>query len=299
MSEVAAMPPAAARVRRPLTPYWLSAPAVLVLVVLLAVPLLMTFALSLNTYSATAGIVPGRSAANYAAVLGDPYFGGIFLRTFRMALVTTLACALIGTPEAWVLLRLSPRWRGPSLLVVLGPLLISVVVRTLGWTILLGRDGLINQALTGSGLLARPLNLLFTEAGVEIALVHVMVPFMVIAVWTSLQRLDLRTEQAAASLGASALTTFRRVVLPQAIPGILSGSVIVFSLSASAFATPALIGGRRLKVVATTIYDEFLVTLDWPQGAAIACLLVVAVVVIVMAWNRLVERRFAVAGGAS
>jgi putative spermidine/putrescine transport system permease protein len=116
---------------------------------------------------------------------------------------------------------------------------------------------------------------------------------MVLAVWTALQQVDPATENAAASLGASPAQVFLRVVLPQAMPGVLSGSIIVFSLAASAFATPALIGGRRLKVAATAIYDEFLASLNWPLGAAIAVLLVVSVVAIVLLWNRLVERRFA------
>jgi putative spermidine/putrescine transport system permease protein len=116
---------------------------------------------------------------------------------------------------------------------------------------------------------------------------------MVIAVWTAIRQTDPRTENAARSLGASAFTTFRRVVLPQIVPGILSGSVIVFSLAASSFATPELIGGRREKVAATAIYDQFLTALNWPQGAAIACLLILAIIVIVVAWNRLLERRYA------
>jgi putative spermidine/putrescine transport system permease protein len=279
--------------RGALAPYWLCAPTVVLFSVLLAVPLVMTFLLSLHAYSDTAGIVNTWSGGNYVEVLSDPYFADIFLRTLRVALVTTLASALIGTPEAYILSRLDPRWRGVCLLAVLGPLLISIVVRTLGWTILLARTGLLNQALRGIGLIDRPIDLLFTEAGIDIALTHVMVPYMVIAVWTALGQIDPRTEHAALSLGASAFTTFRRVVLPQVIPGILSGSVIVFSLSASAFATPELIGGRREKVAATAIYDEFLTTLNWPEGAAIACLLVVSVVVIVVAWNRLLERRYA------
>jgi putative spermidine/putrescine transport system permease protein len=120
-----------------------------------------------------------------------------------------------------------------------------------------------------------------------------MVPFMVIAVWAALHRQDPATEQAAESLGAGPLTIFLRVVLPQAMPGVLSGSLIVFSLSASAFATPAILGGRRVKVVSTTVYDEFLSTLNWPLGAAIAILLLVAVLLVMASYNRLVERRFA------
>jgi len=274
-------------------PLWLSLPALALYGLLLAVPLAMTLVLSVNLYDQTKGIVPAVQAGNYTSVLGDPYFHRIFLRTLRIALITTAVAALIGTPEAWVLARLPARWRGICLLAVLGPLLISVVVRTLGWTILLGRSGLINQALLGLGLLDRPVELLFTETGIIIALVHVLVPFVVIAVWTALQQVDPAGERAALSLGASERTVFFRIVLPQVMPGVLSGSIIVFSLAASAFATPALIGGRRLKVVATAIYDEFLTTLDWPLGAAISVLLVVSVVAIVLLWNRLIERRYA------
>lgn len=278
-------------------PLWLSLPALSLYGLLLAVPLAMTLVLSFNLYDQTKGILPAFSFANYAGILGDPYFHRIFLRTLRIALATTVIAALIGTPEAWILSRLSPRWRGPCLLAVLGPLLISVVVRTLGWTILLGRTGLINQAIHGLGLADRPLELLFTETGITIALIHVLVPFVVIAVWTALQQVDPASERAALSLGASERTVFFRIVLPQIMPGVLSGSLIVFSLAASAFATPALIGGRRLKVVATAIYDEFLGTLDWPLGSAIAVLLVVSVVAIVLLWNRLVERRYAAVMG--
>jgi putative spermidine/putrescine transport system permease protein len=134
---------------------------------------------------------------------------------------------------------------------------------------------------------------MFTEAGVVIALTHVLVPFMVLAVMAALQRLNSEVENAAISLGASAFTVWRRVVLPQIVPGILSGSVIVFALAASAFATPAIIGGRRLKVAATLAYDEFLNTLNWPLGAAIAVILLIALITIIVGSNRLIERRYA------
>ena len=116
---------------------------------------------------------------------------------------------------------------------------------------------------------------------------------MVISVWASLQRLDPQVENAAVSLGARPFTVLRRVVLPQVMPGILSGAIIVFALAASAFATPAIIGGRRLKVAATLAYDEFLNTLNWPLGAAVAVLLLIALVAIIVGSNRLVERRYA------
>ncbi|WP_417260899.1 ABC transporter permease, partial [Celeribacter sp.] len=187
---------------------------------------------------------------------------------------------------------MKPFSRSIMLLVVLGPLLISVVVRTLGWAILLGNKGVINDALTTTGLISSPIKMMYTSGGIVIALVHVMIPFMIIAVWAALQRKDPSTEQAAESLGANPMQVFMRVILPQAMPGILSGSLIVFSLSASAFATPAILGGRRVKVISTTVYDEFLNSLNWPLGAAIAVLLLVSVLVTMLSWNRLVEKRY-------
>jgi putative spermidine/putrescine transport system permease protein len=134
---------------------------------------------------------------------------------------------------------------------------------------------------------------MFTETGVIIALSHVLIPFMVLAVWTALQRLDPQVENAARSLGAAPAVALYRVVLPQVMPGVLSGAIIVFALAASAFATPAIIGGRRLKVASTLAYDEFLNTLDWPLGATVATLLLIALVAIILGANRLIERRYA------
>ncbi|MEF2074716.1 ABC transporter permease [Consotaella aegiceratis] len=270
----------------------LSGPALALFLPFLLAPLAMTFALSFNSFSFYGGIEQTFDLHNYAAILTDSYYYEIFGRTFLIALVTTAISAVIGVPQAYFLTRMRPLFRSVMVLVVLGPLLISVVVRTLGWAILLGNRGVINDALKALGLIERPIRMMYTSGGIVLALVHVMVPFMILAVWAALQRQDPATEAAAESLGASPWTVFRRIVLPQAMPGVLSGSLIVFSLSASAFATPAILGGRRVKVISTTVYDEFLNTLNWPLGAAIAMLLLVSVLVVMVAWNRLVERRY-------
>jgi putative spermidine/putrescine transport system permease protein len=207
-----------------------------------------------------------------------------------MASLATLICIVVGVPEAYVLSRMKKPWNSIFLIVILGPLLISVVVRAFGWSMLLGPAGLVNTMMEALGL--PPVKILYTMWAVIIGLVHVMLPFMVIPVWTSLQRLDPAVEQAALSLNASEATVLRRIVLPQVLPGVLSGSLIVFGLSASYFAIPGLLGGRQLKVVATTIYDEFLVSLNWPLGAAIAVILLVANLLIMMGYNRILERRY-------
>lgn len=213
----------------------------------------------------------------------------MFWRTLRLAALTTLICVLIGAPEAYVLARMGNPWRSIFLLVIIGPLLVSVVVRAFGWSMLLGSAGLLNQALQALGL--SPVRLLYTETAIVIALVHVMLPFMVIPVWTALQKLDPMVEAAAWSLGASRFTALRRIVLPQVSLGMLSGSLIVFGLSASAFAIPGLLGGRRLKMAATLVYDEYMVELNWPLGAAIAIIVLVANLVIMLGYNRVVETR--------
>ena len=275
-------------------PYLLSLPAFLLFVGVVLVPIAMTVLLSFHDWGQYKGIQPVLILKNWREVASDGYFHEMFLRTFRVALLVTLLTAVLGGPEAYILSRMRPPWRGMFLLVVLGPLLISVVARTLGWALLFGgSSGVINKALINLGMISAPLPFMFTETGVVVALTHVLMPFMVLAVWAALQRLDPQVENAAASLGAGQATILRRIVLPQVLPGVLSGAIIVFSLAASAFATPAIIGGRRLKLAATLAYDEFLNTLNWPLGAAVATLLLVALVTIIVGCNRLLERRYA------
>ena len=273
-------------------PWLMTGPGLLVFVTMLLAPLVLTAILSLHVFNGMEGIQDVYSPKNYLEVFSDSYYLEIFGRTALMSAIVTVLCVLFGVPETLIISRMRGRWKGIFLLIILAPLLISVVVRTLGWSILMGNNGLINKLLMALHVVDEPLRLAFTMTGVTIAMVHVMVPFMVISVWASLQKLDPQVENAGLSLGASQSTVFRRVVLPQLLPGILSGSIIVFALSASAFATPALLGGRRLKVVATAAYDEFLNTLNWPLGAAIAVVLLVANVVIIVGCNRWVERRF-------
>lgn len=274
-------------------PFLLTGPALLVFLGLVIIPLGMTVLLSFYDWGQYKGIVPEFTLKNWIEVFTDSYFFEIFMRTFRIAILVTMAAIVIGVPEAYILNRMSPAWRSAFLLAIIGPLLVSVVARTLGWALLLGSTGLVNQGLLALGLIKTPLEFMFTETGVVIALIHVLIPFMILAVWASLQRLDPQIENAALSLGAGRVTIWRRVILPQIVPGILSGSIIVFALAASAFASPAIIGGRRLKVASTLAYDEFLNTLNWPLGAAVATLLLVALVLITVGSNRLIERRYA------
>lgn len=287
---IASAGPAVSVVRRANpAPWLLVGPGALVFLGLVVLPLILTVILSFHAYDHATGIKNEFTLAHYANVFSDSYYLGIFWRTLRLAFLTTLICALIGAPEAYILSRMRDPWRSVFLLVIIGPLLVSVVVRAFGWSMVLGSTGLVNQTLQVLGF--GTVKLLYTETAIVIALVHVMLPFMVIPVWTALQKLDPMVEAAALTLGASPFTALRRVVMPQVSLGMLSGSLIVFGLSASAFAIPGLLGGRRLKMAATLVYDEYMHELNWPLGAAIAIIVLAANLIIMLAYNRMVEAR--------
>ena len=277
---------------RRLAPLLMSGPALGVFGVFFAAPLLMTGLLSIHPFVASGTYDPALTAANYGDVVGDPYYREVFLRTYWVALATTAISVVIGTPEAYVIHRMQPRWRGLLLLVVIGPLLVSAVIRTFGWMVILGNSGLLNRVLMSAGLIGRPLGMMFTSGAVVLGLVHVLTPFLVLSVWASLARLDPAVERAAVSLGASRATVFFRVVLPNVAPGVLSGSLIVFCMAASSFATPLMLGGKRIPVVSGAIYTEFLSTLNWPLGAALAVVLLAVNLLLILSYNSVVERRF-------
>ncbi len=267
-------------------------PALLMFGIFFAAPLLLTAVLSLYGFLAAGTFAPELTAENYVDVLFDPYYREVFLRTYLIALATTVFAVLIGTPEAYVIHRMQSRWRGLLLLVVIGPLLVSAVIRTFGWMVILGNSGLVNRALLGAGVIGRPIGMMFTSGAVVLGLVHVLTPFLVLSVWASLAQLDPAIERAAVSLGASRMTVFWRVVLPNVAPGVLSGSLIVFCMAASSFATPVMLGGKRNPVVSGAIYTEFLSTLNWPLGAALAVVLLAINLSLILGYNAIMERRF-------
>lgn len=279
------------------TPYALSLPSIVLFSLMVLLPLALTGLLSFQEYNVEKGVGAGFTLKSYAHVLGDSYYYEIFFRTGWIAALVTLICVLVGAPEAYILSRMGKPWRSIFLLVILAPLLVSVVVRAFGWSLLLGPSGIVNQIFGAMGI--GVVKMLYTPTAVVVALVHVMLPFMVIPVWTSLQKLDPMVENAALSLNASQWTVMRRIVLPQITPGLLSGSLIVFGLSASAFAIPGLLGGRRLKMVATLIYDEYLHELNWPLGAAIALALLVVNLVVMLSYNAVLEGGYAKRMGRS
>jgi putative spermidine/putrescine transport system permease protein len=211
----------------------------------------------------------------YTKLLGDEYFLEIVWRTVRLSVLTTLACAVFCYPVSLVVAQ-SKGWAQTCLFIVLlMPLMTSVTVTTYGWLILLGQSGFINAVLVGLGLLDRPQRLLQNETAIVVGLTQVLSVFMVLSVAAALQSVDPNHMRAARSLGASPWSAFWRIVFPQSLPGLRTGSLLVFSLSMSAYATPGVLGGPRLKFVSFLIYQQAMQLLDWPRAASMAVLLLV------------------------
>jgi putative spermidine/putrescine transport system permease protein len=281
-------------IHRPsLIPWALVAPVLLVFVVFFAAPVLVLFASSLERVdTSTFRVIERLTLFNYRRFLFDPYYLGVLVGTLKISGMVTVAAAVTGFPVAAYLARAHPRERAILMLLVVSPLLVSLVIRSFGWVIVLGPKGLVNAVLLGLGLVTAPVKLIYTESAVVVGLTHVFYPFMVLAIYSALQSVDPGVVRAARNLGAGPIQTFWWVTLPLSAPGVLAGSLIVFALSVSSFVTPTLLGGPWVKVVAYLAWEQNLVVLDWGFAAAISVILLGATAAVMLIYNQLVERRW-------
>ncbi len=227
--------------------------------------------------------------ANYLRILLDRYHWDVVWVTFRLGAWTTLATVLIGYPLAWYLVRLvtfAP-WRRACVILLVVPLFTSNIVRSFGWMVLLGRNGLVNDALVAAGLIERPMRFLGTELGIIIGLVYILLPFVVLAVGNSLAQVDPALEQASADLGARPATTFWTVTFPLSLPGLVAGAVMVFMLSVSAYVTPALLSGGRITVFSMLIFQQYSTVFDFHYGGALSITMLVLTLVLVALAGRI------------
>jgi putative spermidine/putrescine transport system permease protein len=268
---------------------WLLLPALLVLLAFFALPMGTILAYSVGRSAPGTLYIPDVTLANYAALFETPVYLKVMVRTLRLGLIVTLLALVIGYPYAFLMGRGRPWVRTSLLLAVLLPLLVSVVVRTYGWMMVLGLDGPLNTLLMAIGITTRPVKFLFNETGIVIGLLHVFFPFMVLPLSSVLQKLDPQLVEAARTMGAGYPTVFWRVILPLSVPGIAAGSMLVFTLSVAAYVTPALMGGAGINVMATLVAQQILVLVNWPLGAAVAVTLVLITLLVVAAYNRVLE----------
>jgi len=256
-----------------LLPYWalFVGPYGVYLLVFLVLPFANVALLSVYLHSPTKIAIPELTGANYAK-LWELYYATLFLRTLRLSLIVTGLCAVLGYPLAYVLARSTSRIMTLGLFLLIMPLMVSTVIRVFGWVVILGSEGLVNQGLRLLGA-REGVRLLYTEGAVIIGLAQQSMPFMVLPIMAAIERIPPSLEEAARNLGANWGQTFGRTLLPLSMPGLVSGALLVFSVSMSAFVTPALMGGRRVRMVGQQIYEEVLTAYDWPGAASLTIVL--------------------------
>jgi len=220
---------------------------------------------------------------NYQRLL-DPLYLGLLLDSFWLAAITTILCLLLGYPFAYLLTRMTPRWRPLLLLLVIIPFWTSSLVRTYAMVIVLKANGLLNQILLGLGLIDEPLELLYTEPAVILGMLYALLPFMILPLYATLEKLDHRLIEAARDLGAGQFTIFRRIIVPLTLPGIIAGSILTFLPGLGMFYVADLLGGAKALLVGNLIRDQFLSARDWPFGAAVSVMLTVLMGVLLAAY---------------
>jgi len=244
-------------------------PSLVIVGIGLVVPGLLMLAYSFLRY------VPGRitdftvTTENYLRLFGDFFYLGVVGKTLQVGLIVTVLSLLLGFPVAFYLASTKSRFKGVLTYLVFLPMMVGIVVRAYGWIVILGREGLLNTGLQSLGVVDEPVRLLYSMHAVVLALVEVLLPFMIMPILSSLEKIDRHVEEAARAAGATPMQAFLRVTLPLSFPGVVSGSLLVFSLSITAYALPALLGGTKVKLIAALAYDAMLVGYNWPFGSAI------------------------------
>lgn len=244
-------------------------PCLMVFAALQVLPLMRMVQISLSAGSPAA---EGGVFAAYWELLSDSYFLAIVLRTFFLAAAAALICAVLGYPLAYYFVHRT-RMKRLVFILILSPLLVSIVVRTLGWTIILGSEGLINNTLLALGAITQPLRLMGNFWSALAGVVHVLLPFMVLSIASVLAKMDLSLVEAAAVSGATPWQRFVRVILPLSFGGVAAGMTIVFCLAVGSYITPLWLGQGRVTLMSMAIYDQMLVSINWPSGAAAGVLL--------------------------
>ena len=246
----------------------------------------------MSVYPFLAAGTPRFTWAAWERFLGDPFYWGILGTTLRLAAVVTGLSLLIGYPTAYAMSKIRrPGWALGAYLILFAPILVSVVVRTYGWLLLLSQTGAVNYLLQSLGLIREPIKMIFNSTGIIIAMVHILLPFMVFPIISVIGQLTPDFKEAAQDLGANRWQTFQRVTLPLTLPGIVAGAQIVFTLTISAFVTPFLMGGGRVQILSGLIYRD-MEAVNLGFASVVALVLLALAVTILAASNQLVRRSY-------
>jgi putative spermidine/putrescine transport system permease protein len=280
--------PAKPPLTRRLMPWLLLTPVMLVMFAAFVMPLLTFFQYSFFRFE-RGRLIEDFSFDSYVDFLTDPYYHMVILDTLKMASITTLVSIAVGYPLAYALWRMSKPWMQKWFAVIIfSPILVSVVVRTYGWTVLLADQGPVNWFLQQVLQFPEPVRLVFNLTGVVISLTHVFLPFVVFPIYSVMMRIDPTLREAAMDLGAGWWTTFRRITFPLTLPGLVSGAQISFTLALGAFVTPQILGGGRILILPLQVYTAT-TEINWPLAAVGGMALLILAMITVMISNRLLR----------
>lgn len=262
--------------------YALMLPCVVFITLFLLIPMFATF---LSTVTGTGAF----SLDGYWQTLADTYFQQVFWRTIRLSLITVAICILLGFPAAYYVARVAKK-KSLFIAMTLFPLMTSPVVRSFSWMVLLGKKGTANTLLQSLGIISSPIPMLYNEFSIVVGLVQLFLPLMIISTVGVMENIDEDLMLASNSLGASRTTSFWRIMFPLSVPGLITGSVLVFCGSLTAYTTPQLLGGSDTRMLATLIYQDGLSLNDWTAASVVAIIMIVIAVIATLLIGKLARK---------
>ncbi|MEL6217417.1 MAG: ABC transporter permease subunit [Pseudomonadota bacterium] len=248
------------------------------------------FAPQWDSFSAAWEHLTNPIVENYTFLFSDPLYVNSYLNSLRIAGISTLLTLLVGYPMAYGMARCGPTWRAILLTLVILPFWTSFLIRVYAWIGILKTEGLLNLVLLSIGVITEPLEVHLTPVAVYIGIVYSYLPFMVLPLYASLEKLDTSLLEAAADLGARARTVFWRVVFPLSLPGVAAGCFLVFIPAVGEFVIPELLGGASTQMIGRTLWSEFFQNRDWPVASAVAVLLVLVLVVPIVIFQKIARK---------
>lgn len=267
-------------------PWILLSPALTTLLILMVIPMAILFIYSFYEHIDIGVDAPAFQFATWQEFFSDSYYHYGIWQTFRIAGITTVICMVVGYIPAYYIAHTRFRHKWLLMLLLILPFWVSFIIRTLSWIHILGKEGIINVVLLKLGIIDQPLQMLYTQGSVILGLLHFLLPYMIINIYVSLEGIDRNLVSAARTLGCTPWQAFLQVTLPLSVPGLAAGTLLVFVLAAGSYVTPLLLGGPDDFLFGNLIFDAMLEEVNWPLGATLSFVLLVALGVLVVIYNR-------------
>lgn len=261
-------------------------PIIIYAILLILVPIIYVLFLSFIKTDNYGGLIMEPTLENYSDIF-DPTFFNIFLNSAGIGLLTTFICLLISYPFAICLRQKSEKTQSLVMKIIMVPFLTNSLIRTYGWVTLLRKNGIINSALIGAGLISSPLSLMYNNFGLIIGMVYTLLPFMILPVYSAVSKVDQRLLDAAADLGAGPIRRFFKIYLPLTLTGMFNGSLMVFTPAIGYFFISDILGGGKIMIIGNFIKNQFLTARNWPLGAALSIFLLAITFVMILIYRKI------------